>query len=434
MDKKIQQYAAELQPKLVTLRRDFHHHPETAWTEFRASAFIARTLKKLGYEVLLGKDIVVPEERMGLPPAEELEHCFKRALQESGEDKYLYPMQGGFTGAVGVKEGNGPGPTVALRFDIDANTLPESTASNHRPAVEGFSSCHPNFCHACGHDGHIAIGLGVAEVLSRISSQLPGRIKLIFQPGEEGTRGGRPIAASGILQDVDFLIGIHIGLAAERTGMLIPGTFGFLATSKFKVKFSGVSSHAGFAPQKGRNALLAAANAAINLHALPRHGGGSSRVNVGVLQAGNSHNIVPQAALLQFETRGATTEVNTFLRENSLNILKGAAKMYGVDVESTLCGEAPSGESDGELVEQIKRFASEVVGFSQVTEAVNFNACEDFTYMMQEVQSRGGKASFVLLGADRMNEHHHPAFDFDEKCLALGVELLSLSVVRLISG
>ena len=117
--------------------------------------------------------------------------------------------------------------------------------------------------HACGHDGHTAIGLGVATVLAEMKDQLRGTIKLFFQPAEEGVRGARAMVEAGVCDDVDFLLGAHLGFQAREVGTIITGGAGFLATSKMDAIFTGVPSHAGAAPEAGRNALLASATAAL---------------------------------------------------------------------------------------------------------------------------------------------------------------------------
>lgn len=149
-----------------------------------------------------------------------------------------------------------------------------------------------------------AAGLGTAIILSEIKDRLSGTVKLIFQPGEEGSRGAAAMEAAGILEGVDYIFGGHIGFQARRSGDLICGTRGFLATTKLDVTFAGKPAHAGSAPEEGRNALRAAAACALNLHAISRHGQGASRINVGSLHAGQGRNVIPPNAVLQLEPVG----------------------------------------------------------------------------------------------------------------------------------
>ena len=154
----------------------------------------------------------------------------------------------------------GEGPTVAMRFDIDALGVIEDQDDGHRPAAEGFASVNYGMMHACGHDAHATIGLGVAKTLMEIKDQLHGTIKLIFQPAEEGVRGAKSIVDNGHLDGVDFCIGSHVSdLRGDDAEVAVsPGSHGSLATTKYDVYFHGVSAHAGGAPHAGINALYAA--------------------------------------------------------------------------------------------------------------------------------------------------------------------------------
>ncbi len=135
--------------------------------------------------------------------------------------------------------------------------------------------------HACGHDGHTAIGLGLAHTLKQFESGLHGVIKLIFQPAEEGTRGARAMVDAGVVDDVDYFTAVHIGTGVPA-GTVVCGSDNFMATTKFDAHFTGTAAHAGAKPEDGHNALLAAAQATLALHAIAPHSEGASRVNVGV--------------------------------------------------------------------------------------------------------------------------------------------------------
>ena len=177
----------------------------------------------------------------------------------------------------------------------------------HRPFKEGFNSLHHNEMHACGHDGHVTVGLAVAKLIADNKDSMAGTIKLVFQPAEEGVRGARAMVAKGIVDDADYMFGGHIGFKATVSGTIVCLTGGLLATTKLDAHFKGMSSHAGAAPEEGRNALLAAAAASVAMHSISRHGQGASRINVGVLQAGTGRNVLPDVALIKMETRGANS-------------------------------------------------------------------------------------------------------------------------------
>ncbi|WP_371362231.1 Indole-3-acetyl-aspartic acid hydrolase [Sporomusa rhizae] len=166
---------------------------------------------------------------------------------------------GGKTGVVGIMDFGKPGYTVALRFDMDANDLMELADDSHRPFRENFSSINEGAMHGCGHDGHAAMGLGIAEVLAEMKDELIGKVKLIFQPAEEGARGAKCMTEKGIVDGVDYMLGVHLGLNAQKTGMVACSSASFQESIKTNAVFKGISAHAGAAPQQGRNALLAAA-------------------------------------------------------------------------------------------------------------------------------------------------------------------------------
>ncbi|MFT5875494.1 MAG: aminobenzoyl-glutamate utilization protein A [Clostridium sp.] len=426
MQDEIQIYIDSIEDKIIERRRDFHKFAESAWTEFRTASIIARKLMDLGYEVKVGKEVMSEEDRMGLPDEEVLEKHYKRALQQGADEEYIEKVKGGFTAVVGILDA-GDGPTIALRFDIDALDISESNAENHLPYIEGFSSINENVMHACGHDGHGAIGIGVAQTLMEIKDRIKGKIKLIFQPAEEGVRGAKSITTSGVLDDVDYILAGHIGIKEDSLGELYCGVGGFLATSKFDAYFTGVASHAGGSPEKGRNALLAGATAALNLHAIPRHSEGATRINVGKLTAGTGRNVIPANACMMIETRGVTSSLNKYMKEQAIRVLEASAAMYNVHLEIKEMGGAESADSDSELIYKVKTLGENINGFNKVIdEKVNLGASEDFSYMMKRVQEHGGKAVYMLFGSDIKASHHNGKFDFDEGCLKNAVKIISI--------
>ena len=432
MDKKIIDLAKKLQHKTVERRRDFHRHAETAWTEFRTAAVVADTLVGLGYKVLAGDEVIAAEAMMGVPSAQELEKHMARALSQGANPGWVEKMKGGKTGVVGIMEFAKPGPTLALRFDMDANDAIEKEEAGHRPYHEGFASINKGAMHACAHDGHTAVGLAVAEILAELKGELAGRIKLVFQPAEEGVRGAKAMTVKGVVDDVDLLLGMHFGVNLRQVGQVACRTEGFLATTKLDAVFTGVPAHAGMAPETGRNALLAAATAALNLHAISRHSQGASRVNVGVLQAGTGRNVVPANATLKLETRGTTSAINEFVYDEAMRIIQGAAAMYGVEVAVQEMGGAAGCECDPELVDRVRQAAERSGLFSVIMPAGNIGGSEDCTYLMERVQQNGGKAAYIMVGTELAAGHHDFGFDFNEDALMLGAALLASAAADLL--
>jgi len=409
--------------KLVELRREFHAHAETGWTEFWTTARIAGILESLGYKVLAGREMLDLESVMGRPSEEEIDGYIKRALTQGADPAWIERM-GGYTGAVGILDTGKPGPVVAFRFDIDAVDVSEARDEKHRPFRDGFVSMNQGAMHACGHDAHATIGLGLAEILSERTEELTGVLKLVFQPAEEGVRGGKAVAASGILDDVDRFFGAHIGMGVP-SGALSPEATGFLCTSKFDVRYKGKAAHAGGAPNEGKNALLAACSASLALAGIAPHKDGPTRVNVGYLQAGSGRNVIPAEAVMKVETRGSTEELNSYVYGKAMDIVLGAAAMYGVETTMAKMGEAVDASGDSEFVDLVSRLALSVEGFRTILPSTGLGGSEDVSWMIKRVQKRGGKAVYFILGSDIAAGHHNEYFDLDESVLGPSAELFA---------
>lgn len=413
----IWEQAQALREEMTARRRNLHQHPETGWTEFRTASMVIEELRQLGYEVSFGAEVVDEASMMGVPSAAELEQYMARAVSEGADPELVKQMAGGKTGVVAVLRSGKPGKTVAFRFDMDCNDVEEERGVGHRPAQEGFASCHTKAMHACGHDGHVTIGLAAAKLIAANKEQLSGTVKLIFQPAEEGVRGAYAMVNAGVVDDVDYLFGGHIGFKATADNALVTMTDGFLATTKLDAVFKGVSAHAGAAPEQGKNALLAAAQSAISLNTISRHSQGSSRINVGVLNAGTGRNVVPDIASLKLETRGATTEINNFMVSEARRILEACAAMYDVQLQVTMAGAAPACLADKELGHEVAELAKAKCGYEQVLEYVDMGGSEDCGYFMEHVQQRGGQALYMMYGTQIAAGHHNSHFDFHEDCM-----------------
>lgn len=434
MYKKIQTLAADMEQELIARRRDFHQHAELCWEEMRTTSLIARHLKELGYELIMGKDLCDPEKRLGVPSQDVLEKAYARAMEQGADPEFLPFTRGGMTGVIGVLR-CGEGPTVGMRFDIDALPVTETTDAGHFPHKAGFLSVNEGVMHACGHDGHAVIGMGVATILASLKDQLHGTVKLIFQPAEEGVRGAKPIVEKGHLDDVDFLLGSHIDKRPkdEPNARLIPGSYGSLATRKYDVYYHGLAAHAGALPHLGKNALLAAAAAVVNLNAIPRHGDGVSRINVGKLVAGSGLNVIADEAYMGLEVRGGTTEINEYMIDYAEKILDNCAEMYGCTCEKVIVGAAESMESDLDFAETVRDTCKEAgMSVSEKLSVISFGS-EDFSYMMNRVQKNGGKATFMRCLADIKSVAHNDHFDFSEDCLKEGVTAFCVMAAKLMA-
>lgn len=417
---------------IISLRRDLHQHPEVGFTEFRTASIVVEKLTALGYEVLIGKETMDSESRFGVPSDEVLQKSYERALKAGAKEEIIEKMKGGYTGVVGIMEGKNPGPTVAFRFDMDALPVKESKDDDHLPQKLGFRSKHEGEMHACAHDGHTAIGLTLAEKLS--DGNFSGKVKLIFQPAEEGVRGAYSMVKKGILDDVDYLYCQHLGIGVP-TGEIYAGTTGFLATTKMEGKFYGMSSHAGAWPEKGKNALLGAATALLNIHALPRFSSSTTRVNVGLLEGGTAANIIPDFARIVVETRSTKEEDNKELENRVKEIIAHSAAMHGLDHKVDITGAAIPIKCDEEAVQIAMEEAEQIDGITSVKGIQFANiGSEDASFMIKRVQEKGGKGTFMVIGSNISAPHHNPKFDIDEKSLQIGVDLLYRIAKRLLQS
>ncbi|MGB2553076.1 amidohydrolase [Campylobacter sp. MOP51] len=432
---KIQAKVENLKDEMIAHRRFYHSHPETGWFTFFTTASIAKKLKDYGYSLKMGREIVKPDARQGLGTPEAAQKAIERAksLLSKEEREFLPLMEDGLTGVVADIDTGRAGKMTAFRFDIDGVDVTESKDESHRPVKEGFRADIDGITHSCGHDGHITIGLALAKIIAENLDDFNGKFRFIFQTAEEGTRGAVGMEPMGVVDDVDYLLGGHIGFQAKVNAGIICGTNKLLATSKFDVIFMGRSAHAAGAPQEGANALLAAAEAAINMHAITRHADGVTRINVGVLKAGEGRNVIAPNGFIACETRGETTELNEFMFNKCMDIIKGVSMIHGVDYEVKLTGGTSGGDSSPEITELYEKAAiqSPYINNDLIVKEFTFSACEDFAHFMQKVQKNGGKSGYLMIGTKLAAGHHNSCFDFDENALLAGVDVFLRSTYML---
>lgn len=469
--------------RTVVYRRLFHKYPEPGWLTFFATIFIAEHLEKAGFKVLVGREILKDEKRMDPPTEEETALWEQRAVKlaiEQGiaKDKVAtwITRMDHRTGIVAILDTKREGKTKAFRFDMDALTVAESMDVDRVPVKEQFVSQYQGVCHACGHDGHMALGLTFAEYLAEqvkqkqhgnlehcvenqvkqhgrsidcvdrtsageaisngnvskfnetiadlsgsVAGRICGRYMFIFQPAEEGVRGAFAFRHQWNFGKIDELYCCHIGFAPEDT--FVAGAKGFLATSKFDVTFTGKSAHAGLAPERGRNALLAAAKATMDMQVFPRPKTGITRLNVGKMEAGEARNTIPAHAKMIVETRGETGELNTYMKEQALSCIERAAKEYGVTYEVQFQGESVSAASDEALSQKVLAVAKSTGCFLDYMLTKDFGASDDGAVFMDMVEQQSGKAVYMLFGTRIRGLHHESVFDFDESVLDKGFTL-----------
>lgn len=406
--------------KLIEWRRHFHQFPEPGWTEFVTTGTLIHLLREMGLEVKAGAAILRRESIMGRNKAE-VQQAIETARQR-GISQALLDEMDGLTGCMATLDTGKPGPTLGFRFDIDCVYVQESDEENHQPHQQAFNSCRPGLMHACGHDGHTAIGLGVASWLAENRDRLSGTFKLIFQPAEEGVRGARPVCDSGVLDDVDYFMALHLGCNL-KTGEVMLDPQDFLCTTKLDITFKGEPAHAGSDPEKGHNALAGACLAATQIMAAPRHSAGMSRVNVGVLRAGEGRNVIPATAEMQIEVRGQTDEITSWLNDYVERCVQGAAIMHQLTACTEKTGEAVNFRNDAEMVDMMQGIIRQHPDLSVHERSIG--GSEDASLMVRRVQAHGGKAIYFIVGANQPAGHHKAKFDIDEKALTIGLTLFT---------
>lgn len=407
---------------LVALRRALHARPELAFTEIETAAKVVTELTGRADSIQAGTAVCDLDCVAGLPDPDQLEASRRRALASGVPQELVRTLGEGATGVVVTVRGRRPGPTIGIRFDMDAIAVGESTSPAHAPTRGAFASTRPGIMHACGHDGHVAVGIELGRRLCA-DRDFAGRVLLVFQPGEEGVRGAQAMVAAGVVDDVSVMLGLHLGIDLP-VGTVAAGTQGLLATQKLRVEFEGEAAHAALAPHQGRNALLAAASASLALHTLPPHGDHTTRVNVGRLVAGTAAGIVPERAVMDCELRADDETVLKWLRGRAGDIVRGAARSYGLAVSVTQMGAATVARCDPRLVQDLMTAASTLAAVQTSLASAPMRASDDMTLFMSHVQERGGLATFALVGASSPAPHHHPLFDIDERALPIAADWL----------
>ncbi|MCR6098105.1 amidohydrolase [Salipaludibacillus agaradhaerens] len=415
-------YSKSLQPKLSKWRRYLHQHPELGWCEFLTSSYIKEALEPLKCDVYTGEAVTKSDQRLGLPTEEIRQFYYRLAEEKLGPSQFLEEIAQSHTGVVARFETGKPGKHMAFRFDIDALPIQEVELKDHIPEKEGFRSNRQQTMHACAHDGHTAIGLGLAQFLDQHLDELTGTYTLLFQPSEEGLRGARSMVEKGWLDGVDLFLSGHI--MEGELGTVTATTQGQLASTKYETTFHGRSAHAGANPDSGANAILAAAHATIGLHGISRHHAGDSRINVGQINGGQGKNIIADYAKIGFETRGSTTEVNTYISNEAHRIIEGAARMQNVTYETKKQGESISVPSNREWVGKVKQALTDSHIVTTIIDDGVVGGSEDATLMMKAVQDQGGLATYMLYHSPLAGLHHQPNFDYHENVLCVAVHTL----------
>ena len=389
--------AKSLFPFTQSLRRDFHMHPELGFREIRTGGIVAKELEALGLEVTKGV---------------------------------------GRTGIVGLLEGGKPGPTLLLRFDMDALPIVEETGAE-------YASQNSGVMHACGHDGHTAIGLTVARMLHARRDQLAGTIKFCFQPSEEGHNGEEAGGAEMMLRDgvldspkVDMTLSMHLwnekplGWVHVAKGPVMAGA------EQFKIKLIGRGGH-GAAPNATIDPIIAAVQVVSAAQSIVARNVGpleTAVVSFTMLHSGTAFNVIPQEATLEGTIRTFDLGVRLKVLDRFEGIVRGVASAMGCQVEVTVKRLTPALVNADDVAGRVQQTARRVLPDAHHEDSPYLTmGAEDMAFM----QEKAPGCYFFVGSADRTRGldygHHHPKFDFDEQALVSGAALMAAAAADILS-
>lgn len=386
---KVSPEVAALQADLTKWRRHLHTHPETGFEEFATTEFIVETLSGMG----------------------------------------IAASRPGPTGAVADIVGGRPGPTIAVRADIDALPVQEENDIAYRSVNAGRM-------HACGHDGHTAILLGLAKILQSEKDELPGRVRLIFQPAEEKPPGGaQAMIKAGALEGVAHVIGLHLwselptGTAGIAPGPLMANADEFTAT------IVGRGGH-GSAPHQTVDSIVLASQYVTALQTVVSRRVDPLQpavVSVGTIHGGFTFNVIAPETTVTGTVRSFDAATRDLIEKEMERILKGICSQAGAEYRFEFRRGYPAVVNDPAVTDLFKRAAQAVLGNDAVVHHPPVMGGEDFAYYGQVVPS-----AFLFLGARNPDKgasypHHHPRFNIDEDALPIGVEVFRRAVYDLLS-
>jgi amidohydrolase len=389
MTASIRKSAEAMLPKLIEFRRDFHRHPEIGFQEARTAKVIAERLETLGWEVKTG---VAKTGVVGLWP---------------GSDR--------------------KGKTLAFRADMDA--LPIQEKNDH-----AFVSQNPGMMHACGHDGHMAMALGLAEWIANRKEPFPGNIKLIFQPGEEGFGGAKRMIDDGVLKDpaVDAIIALHIWNDGDAGSVGIVEGPSMASIDGFQIEVLGKGGHSAM-PHQTVDAVLVASQINVAMQSIVSRSIDPltpAVISVTRILAENADNAIAERATLRGTARTFDKDLRAqfpFLIERCA---KGVAEAMGAEIDFTWTELYPPTISDSGMAKMVQAAASDVQERQVSMADERTLASEDMAFFLEKVPG-----CFFFLGSRNPekgldNPHHNPRFDFEESVMALGLAVLARAAER----
>ena len=325
---------------IIEIRRDIHKHPEVGFEVYRTASLVADRLKQMGMEV---------KEKVGK------------------------------SGIVGTLYGGFPGPTIALRADMDALPVKESGTASYKSVNEGIM-------HACGHDGHTAMLLGTARALAMLRNNIKGNIRFIFQPAEEKDGGARNMISDGCLDNVDEIFGIHLW-NYEPLGVVgsFPGPM-LASTDTLRIRVSGKGGH-GAVPQGTVDAIVVSAHLISALQTIvsrnldPME---TAVLTIGTIHGGSSHNIIAETVEMEGTVRTFSEKVRHRIKERALEIAEGIGNTFNAKIEADLKAGYPSTVNDKASFGKAMKAASAIVGDGARRLSPSLGG-EDFSYYLKKI-------------------------------------------------
>lgn len=392
------QHAQELFPYTQSLRRDLHMHPELGFREIRTGGIVSKELEALGIEVTKGV---------------------------------------GKTGVVGLLEGAKPGPTLLIRFDMDALPITEDTGAE-------YASLNPGLMHACGHDGHTAIGLTVAKMLHAHREDLAGTIKFCFQPSEEGHNGEEVGGAEMMMRDgvldsprVDMSLSLHLWNEKPLGWVGVAGGPVMAGAEIFTIKLTGRGGH-GAVPHQTVDPIIAAAQIINGLQTIVSRNVApleTAVVSVTTVNAGTAFNVIPQTAELTGTIRTFDIGVRQKVVKRFEQIALGIGEALGCQVEVNIQRMTPALINDESIALKVQESARRVLSGSHLeTSGYLTMGAEDMAFMQEKVPG-----CYFFVGSNDAARHldyghHHPKFDFNEEALVRASALMASAAMDILQA
>lgn len=355
-----------LNDELIRVYRELHKNPELPNEEFETTKLIKKLLQNVDIEIL---DL---------------------------------PLE---TGLVAQVKGNPKGPIIAIRCDIDALPIQEETCLPYKSKIDGMM-------HACGHDFHMAAILGAAYLVKRHQASLIGTVKFIFQPGEESADGAKKIIATGALDDVDVIFGIHnisdaeVGIMGIKTGAMTA------AVDRFEIKVTGVGSHAA-KPERGIDPIIISSNIITSLQTIiSRNVGPTEKALLSVthIEGGNTWNVIPESVYLEGTVRTLDENIRELIYKRMNEIITGIAQSFGGNAELSWHPSSPATNNTEEWVEFSTKLGKRI-GYNVKQISMGLEG-EDFAYYQRKIPG-----AFITIGTGKSYAHHHPQYQVDEKAI-----------------